>query len=194
MNDSGLRERRRDMTRREIRRAAMDLVLEQGLGEVTVDDIADRAGISPRTFFNYFPSKRAALIPGPEPLAPESVEQFAADRETPVIDGLRILLVDHARRSPDIRQDVSAVHDLLTRYPELLPTLHESIAGFEESLADAVARRLDLAAGDDVPRIAAATCACVLKIAVTSQAPDSTGTLEHEISRAFDALRELLAH
>lgn len=56
-----LRERRRRETAREISLAALELFEEHGLS-ATVDDIARAAGISPRTFFRYFPSKEDAVL------------------------------------------------------------------------------------------------------------------------------------
>jgi AcrR family transcriptional regulator len=54
-------------TWRRIQSAAVRLVEERGFAAVTVDDIAAAAGTSRRTFFNYFPTKAAALFdPDPE--------------------------------------------------------------------------------------------------------------------------------
>jgi AcrR family transcriptional regulator len=51
-----LRRTRRDAVAGEIERVAIDLFATRGL-DVTVEEIADAAGISPRTFFRYFPTK-----------------------------------------------------------------------------------------------------------------------------------------
>jgi AcrR family transcriptional regulator len=56
-----LREQQRDFAASEIARRALALFLERGFDEVTVDEIAAAAGISPRTFFRYFPTKAHVL-------------------------------------------------------------------------------------------------------------------------------------
>ncbi|MFI6213049.1 TetR family transcriptional regulator [Nocardia brasiliensis] len=56
-----LRARRRAQTQAEIHSAILELAIEHGYDRVTVDDIAARAGVSPRTFFRYFPTKDSAI-------------------------------------------------------------------------------------------------------------------------------------
>ena len=61
-SEVGLRERRRRQTSADIRGAAVRLVRERGFDKVTIDAICAEAGISVRTFFNYFPSKEHILV------------------------------------------------------------------------------------------------------------------------------------
>jgi hypothetical protein len=52
-----LRERKKVETWTAIHEAAASLAQQRGLEHATVEAIAESAGVSPRTFFNYFPSK-----------------------------------------------------------------------------------------------------------------------------------------
>src|ERR1039458_8546224 len=45
-------------------RAALDLFTEQGYDATTVNEIADRAGLTKTTFFRHFPDKREVLFAG----------------------------------------------------------------------------------------------------------------------------------
>ncbi|MGC4110103.1 MAG: TetR family transcriptional regulator [Nocardioides sp.] len=51
-----------------LRQAAMDLYVERGFDQTTVADIANRAGLTSRTFFRYFADKREVLFNGSEAL------------------------------------------------------------------------------------------------------------------------------
>ncbi|RLV50727.1 TetR family transcriptional regulator [Nocardioides mangrovicus] len=51
-----------------LRLAARDLFVEQGFEETTVAQIAERAGLTPRTFFRYYPDKREVLFAGSDQL------------------------------------------------------------------------------------------------------------------------------
>src|ERR1700729_42595 len=51
-----------------LREAAMELYVERGYEQTTVADIAERAGLTARTFFRYFVDKREVLFNGSERL------------------------------------------------------------------------------------------------------------------------------
>jgi AcrR family transcriptional regulator len=58
---AGLRERKKAATRQSLGYAAMRLAVERGIDNVLVEDIAQAAGVSTRTFNNYFASKYEAI-------------------------------------------------------------------------------------------------------------------------------------
>jgi len=57
-----LRDRKKAATRRSLHEAALRLAMTYGLDGVTVEDIADEAGVSRRTFSNYFANKEDAIL------------------------------------------------------------------------------------------------------------------------------------
>lgn len=61
---AGLRERKRRETRAALSVAAIRLSMQRGWENVTIDDIAVAANVSPRTFRNYFATKAEAVAAG----------------------------------------------------------------------------------------------------------------------------------
>jgi AcrR family transcriptional regulator len=59
---TGLRERKKLATRAALGQAAWQLTIERGYAHTRVEDIAAAAGVSARTFSNYFSSKEEALL------------------------------------------------------------------------------------------------------------------------------------
>ncbi|MEV7777012.1 TetR family transcriptional regulator [Kitasatospora sp. NPDC088351] len=60
----GLRERKKRETRVSLSQATIRLCVERGWDDVTVEDIADAANVSVRTFRNYFSGKAEAIAAG----------------------------------------------------------------------------------------------------------------------------------
>ncbi len=75
----GLRERKKQETRLALSWAATRLVVERGYAEVRIEDIADAAGVSLRTFRNYFSSKAEAVAMAVADRQRERVRRIADD-------------------------------------------------------------------------------------------------------------------
>ncbi len=131
----GRRAQKTAATRRAIAEAAIELFVEQGYGKTTIDEIADRAGVSRRSFFNYFETKQAAAFPDHEAriemletsltalpevslesaarLVIDEVERFTAD---PIHrHRYRLLLHIPELREHDMRDDLD-YEDVFTRH------------------------------------------------------------------------------
>lgn len=89
----GLRERKRRDTENRIELAAARGALERGFAAVTVDEICAEAVISRSTFFNYFPSRDAAIIGRPLNVLPqEEAEEVLTKHGNEVVSGAFALM------------------------------------------------------------------------------------------------------
>jgi AcrR family transcriptional regulator len=158
----GLRTEKKSATRRALTTAAQELVLERGLDCVTVEDIAAAAGVSPRTFFNYFAGKDEALV-GADRSALQSLADELRCRpasEGPA-DALRAVMlddVDGMLRRWELR------NQLVRSCPALLPRHLAVMVQLEEALAGALAERLGVDPDvDPLPRALVAAALAVLR-------------------------------
>ncbi|MFF0220867.1 TetR/AcrR family transcriptional regulator [Streptomyces sp. NPDC004629] len=79
-----LRERKKIKTREAIRAATYRLVSEQGYDATTVEQIAERAEVSPSTVFRYFPTKEDIVLADEwDPIILEELRARPADEPWP---------------------------------------------------------------------------------------------------------------
>jgi AcrR family transcriptional regulator len=164
----GLRERKKAATRRSLGIAAMRLAAQRGLDNVLVEDIAAAAGVSTRTFNNYFASKYEAICalamertqrmgdelrnrPPSEPLMEAIthavIESYAGGTQTPdkeQIEGVRLVI-----RSPALRG-------------EYLRTHHAAQRALAQAIADRTGADLDT---DMVPAVLAGAVTAAIQVA-----------------------------
>jgi len=198
---ASLRERKKLATRRALRRVTLDLVAERGFSHVTIEDIAAAADVSPRTFFNYFPTKEAAVF-GADPERTEALRRRLTDQATPgesALAALRAALVAEAAARADDLQDLGGnPADWMCRMkaahvdPSLRAAASAHMASVERAIADALAERLGTdPERDPYPVLLAATGSGVLRAAMTSWArAGGTVPLDRLTDVAFAALAE----
>jgi AcrR family transcriptional regulator len=139
-DDGGRRERKKLATREALSAAALRLALEHGPQNVRVDDIAEAAGVSPRTYNNYFSSREQAIIVA---LAAEPGARVAAAlRKRPVDEPLEHAVVGALieQYSDDGEPDRDTLA-LITSAPALQAEFLDTIAAIERPLAEAIAAR-----------------------------------------------------
>ena len=91
------RELNKAATRQAITDAAMDLLRTRGPGNFTVEDIAEAAGISRRTFFNYFASTEVVIASVTHGFLDKALQQFRLRPVgEPILESARAALVELA--------------------------------------------------------------------------------------------------
>jgi AcrR family transcriptional regulator len=162
--DPGLRERKKQATREALSLAAVRLALERGPDKVRVDDIAAAAGVSSRTYNNYFSSREEAICAA----AAERARQVgAALRERPPDEplGEAIIRAIVGRYASTGEPDKQMIR-LIVSTPALRGEFLKTVAAREAQLAEAIAERLGLDAERDMePRLLAAVVSSASRIA-----------------------------
>jgi AcrR family transcriptional regulator len=195
-----LRERKKQATRRLLRRAALGLVAERGLANVTVEDIAEAAEVSPRTFFNYFPSKEAVLFGGDPDRTAQLRDRVATHAPgEPVITALRAVLARDAESMADeLRSLGGDPADWLRRMKvartdPLVRAAHAAqMAMIERAIAEGIAVRLGAdQETDPYPGVLAAAAVSVVR-ACLSFWTGASGTVQlgNLIDQAFQGLAD----
>ncbi len=182
--EPGLRERKKAATRQALYEAAVRLAITHGADKVTVEAVADEAGVSRRTFSNYFANKEEALLHGDRRRMAELVELV---RDRPADEDAWTALSHAAdgyyRRQGELDPQWIEQMRLLRKHPALLVQQVSAFASAERELTAAVAERL---AYDDPGRLRArlmtATFLTVTRVALHVWVEDPEGAELREIA------------
>ena len=169
--------------------AALELFGEQGFERTTVAEIAQRAGLTQRTFFNHFADKREVLFGLSAELQREVVQGIAAGDDTlPPFDAvLRALKVVADKLLEDRRAAVTRRHAVLAANPEL----QERELSKNAVLTGAIAAVLEKRGCDPETAFLAAGAAMLAQQAAFRRwtVPDETRPLRDLLSEAVHSLR-----
>jgi len=183
--------RRRSTTRDHITHVALELFATRGFDDVSVDDVAQAAGISRRTLFRYFSSKNAIPWADFDASLTELRNLLnAVPHDVPLDAALRSAVLEfnsfdesetprHRRRMQVILQTDALQAYSMTMY-----------AGWRGVIAAFVARRLDVKPTDLVPQTVAWTVLGVALTAYEQWLADETVSLPDALGEAFDVVRD----
>lgn len=196
----GRRARHRQQVLVDLHEAAVVLVEQVGFSDATIDLIADRAGVSRRTFFNYYASKEDAVLGATPPtVSDQALSEFADDRHADQFTRTVRLIVAIVRSTFVAGTVIEERRGLIDRYPQLRERMAQHVATAETLTETALGEQL--AGSDSQPRSAESSRALlmlagtVLRYAYATdphafESADSTA-VETAISVFRNALREI---
>ena len=169
--------------------AALSLFWEQGFDSTTAAQIADRAGVTERTFFRYFPDKREALFDGAKVLeAALRAGISAAPRDFGALDTLLWSFRSVVPLLEGNRPFAKPRHEIIRRTPALAERELTKTAALADALAEGLTDR-GIPASDAA--LAAKVGMVVLVEATVSWLEDEGEGLAHQFDRMTGELRTL---
>jgi AcrR family transcriptional regulator len=172
-----------ELTRERILAAALELFEADGFEATTVNEIADRSGVTQMTFFRYFPSKESVLIDDPyDPLMAASVarQPRSLDPLTRVVRGIREAW--HSMPFPE-SEAVRLRLRIAAKSPTLRAGMARNTAASEQAIVEALP---DVDA--TTARIATAATLAALTTALLAWSLRDDGALGSAIDAALDVL------
>lgn len=187
----GRRERKKLETRRALASEALRLAVERGPDNVTIEDIAEAADVSVRTFFNYFSSKEEAITnwdpEGRTRIADMLLARPADEAPFTAIRNVVGELIAGAEAWADER---AMRIQLVREHPSLLPRHLHAHHELERALLRAMAERLGVGIDESVyPALVVTAAVNALRLTMTWwEAHGRTEDLVALLDEAFDAL------
>lgn len=184
-----LRERRRVADMRRVQLRAVELFAAHGYGEVSVEGVAEAAGVSPVSIYRWFGAKdRLVLWDDYDPGLLEAVARRLADLEP--LEAVRDAVIAELGQVYDRdRELVLARTKLVFREPSLLAAALRDAWAMQEALVELFGRKQ--IAGDGLAhRVLAGAAVGVLTAAIEAwQRQDGRRLLAEHVDDGFEVLR-----
>jgi AcrR family transcriptional regulator len=192
----GLRERKKQQTRRTIAAIATRMFAERGFDQVTVAEIASPAEVSTKTVFNYFPTKEDLVLGGREEVDADLV-RIVQSREVgeSVLAAVRrhtLAVAERMRAVPPEQR--AAFRKVLQSAPTVQARWREMLRQHEDALARLLAEETGATADDVTPGVVASVLGVLGRLAYRDMTgwPDGRRRSPAEIGEAIDRSFELL--
>jgi AcrR family transcriptional regulator len=162
---TGLRERKRERTRRAIADAALELFDRQGFHATTIPQIAEAADVSPRTVSGYFPAKEDLAFPDADQRI-AALEARLRSREPgeTTAEALRAWLPEMLRGDVEHAEEHRCRRRVIEADEALGAYEHRFLARAQAALTEAFAADLDVGPEALEPRMAAAATVTVFQL------------------------------
>lgn len=168
----GLRERRREQSRTALVESALRLMAKRGFDGVSVEEIAEDAGVSRRTFFRYFETKESVLFDRRRSqLAAFEAALASASPDAAPFEVIEAALLELGREYQRDRERILKERALFMTSRDLGASDHQLDRDFEEAIVKAIVRTTGsskLAVRN--ARYFAAAAIAVLRVAITEWA------------------------
>ena len=145
-----LQARRQALTRDAIWDAAIDLFAQKGFDETTIDDIAQAAGVSRRSFFRYFSSKNDLMAQGIITYGAIVADGIAAC--PPIYSSSELLreVVLHVARHSASHPRTRKIMEVADKYPAAREAQVSKMSEVQDRVAEAFARGSGTACKDEM--------------------------------------------
>jgi AcrR family transcriptional regulator len=178
-----------------LRKAALELFASQGFDTTTTEEIAERAGVSVRTFFRYFPNKELVLFRGRydaiQAFAQQLLDQPASSSD---LDAMRAAFMASAPGFADRRKALVLYERAVASSPTLRGNEQDRYVADVHTLAKAISTRRGLAVPDERCSLLAAIGLLANRRALGRWLTGpASGDFADAVADEFDLLAELFA-
>lgn len=190
-----LHELRRQSTHESLRRVALELFARKGFAHVTVAELAERAGVTQRTFFRHFPTKEAVLFQDYETHLEWLAEALAQRPDSESLFDAVLASVASFPHDLEVVRQAALLRATLIDGDRAAGHLRVVQASFARVLTGFVkARHPDLPDVELVADVAGATLAAALVVAVEKWGRDGcTGDIGAIVAASVELVRSGLA-
>jgi AcrR family transcriptional regulator len=191
--DRSPRDAHADRTRNALLEAALNLFSANGYDATTTDQIAESAGVSPRTFFRYFPTKESVLFFGEfDFIDAVSGVYLAQPEELSDYEAMANSFALLAPRLKRIRKRYGQYQEAVASSLVLLGRESKNHDANTETVAEAIAQRRGLSAPDGECRLLASIGMLLVERALNQWLATPIRSVDDLIRQEFNALPGVL--